>query len=776
MTAAADRPTPARPWHHRGAVVDVAVLVAAWAVAAVRVLWSGRGLDDLTYATPAQDVTLRAWGNWDLPLWSSGAFGGTPHLGNTQTAALYPGHLVAAPFPDLLGGDVMLIAHVLVFGGGLYLLGRTMGWLRPAPLLMAVAGMWSGATVFRSPLLVHFPPLAWAPLAMVVVMRVVRSERPWRTVAALAVLTWCVLCSGHPQSTLMALVLCGGWALGVVVETRAWRRVAHLALGAGLGAVMAAPVLMALAHSVDASAGGGRSEALLRTPGFFVPLRAAPRLLLGQAFLSLDGLYGQGETLTYVGAAVLALAAVGLVAAVRARAWAVVVLAGLGAVAGTWALGPRSPTLRFARAVIPGFDEPRVSARWMWVLAMSLLVLAGAGVDRLRRGRAPREAIAVGAGVVAILVLALAGEAGGADRDVVVWLVAAGAVLTLALARPQPVLRGAAVVLGAVLVLELGLPMARVVAGTDAGPAAVADLGGPAQEYLRGSEGFTIAITNDVFEAEYLVKGMRPNVQTVFDIRSMDGYDGGVSVSRRWHALLLQIIPTINDLTFRAQTPVSLDAKAFARMGVRHALYDPTRGPADVALPGWQLVLDGPFQVYENPLWHGDVTAWYTTELADSPEDAGNRIREDGPALSLTGLVEAPAAVLTCDECLPDAFHSTSAADGERVVDVDLPHPAVVALPEQFDDGWTVTVDGHDAEVVAVDGVWAGVVVAEGQHHIVLDYAPGWVWPAFAVAALGAGLVVWMWCIGGPVADGATGGRRRLRLPARVRRGAKIGG
>ena len=141
MTAAADRPTPARPWHHRGAVVDVAVLVAAWAVAAVRVLWSGRGLDDLTYATPAQDVTLRAWGNWDLPLWSSGAFGGTPHLGNTQTAALYPGHLVAAPFPDLLGGDVMLIAHVLVFGGGLYLLGRTMGWLRPAPLLMAVAGM-----------------------------------------------------------------------------------------------------------------------------------------------------------------------------------------------------------------------------------------------------------------------------------------------------------------------------------------------------------------------------------------------------------------------------------------------------------------------------------------------------------------------------------------------------------------------------------------------------------------------------------------------------------
>lgn len=775
MTDAAECPAPARPWHRRGATVDLAVLLVAWAAAAVRVLWSGRGLDDLTYATPAQDVTLAAWANGNLPLWSSGAFGGTPHLGNTQTAALYPLHLLAAPFPDLLGGDVMLIAHVLVFGGGLYLLGRTLGWLRPAPLVMAVAGMWSGATVFRSPLLVHFPPLAWAPLAMVVIVRVVRGDRPWRAVAALAVLMWCVLCSGHPQSTLMALVLCGGWSVGVVVEARAWRRFGHLALGAGLGAVMAAPVLFALAHSVDASAGGGRSDALLITPGFFVPLRAAPRLLLGQAFLSRDGLYGQGETLTYVGAAVLALAAVGLVAAVRSRAWAVVVLAGLGALAGTWALGTRSPTLRLARAVIPGFDEPRVSARWMWVLAMSLLVLAGAGVDRLRRGPAPREAIVVGAGMAAMVLLVLMGEAGGADRDVVVWLLAGGAVLTLALAHPPRVLRAASMVLGAVLVLELGLPMARVVTSTDAGPAAVADLGGPAQEYLHGRTGFTVAVTNDVFEAGYLVEGMRPNVQTVFDIRSIDGYDGGVSVSRRWHALLLQIIPTINDLTFRAQFPISLDPGAFARLGVRYALYDPTRGPADVALPGWQLVLDGPFQVYENPLWLGDVTAWYATELADSPEDAGNRIREDGPALSLTGLVEDASAVLTCDECLPDSFHSTSSADGERAVDVDVPHPAVIAFPEQFDDGWTVTVDGHDAEVVAVDGVWAGVVVAEGQHHIVLDYAPGWVWPAFIVAALGAGMVVWLWWIGGPVSDGAPDGRRRLRLPARVGRGAKIG-
>ena len=128
MTDAAECPAPARPWYRRGMCVDLAALLVAWAAAAVRVLWSGRGLDDLTYATPAQDVTLAAWANGNLPLWSSGAFGGTPHLGNTQTAALYPLHLLAAPFSDLLGGDVMLIAHVLVFGCGLYLLGRTLGW------------------------------------------------------------------------------------------------------------------------------------------------------------------------------------------------------------------------------------------------------------------------------------------------------------------------------------------------------------------------------------------------------------------------------------------------------------------------------------------------------------------------------------------------------------------------------------------------------------------------------------------------------------------------
>jgi len=722
----------------RTTAIDVGAISVAWVVGAIRILRYGLGFDNVTYATPAQQVTLQAWRQLRLPLWSNTTFGGTPHLGNVQTAAMYPGHLLSAPFPDLMGPNVEMAFHLLLFGLGFYLLGRRLGFARPAPVVMAVAAMWSGATLLRAPLLIHFPPLAWVPLAAVCLHAAVTAAHPRRALAALAVTVWAILISGHPQSILMAFTLLGAWAVGLIIEHRAWRRIGHLAGVGALSLAMAAPVLLALRHSMAAAADSSRDEAVLLNPSYIVQLRTFPRLILGEPLSGLHTLYEQNERLTYAGVAIFAFGLVGAVAVSLARRWSIVAVALVGMFAATLSLGPRSPTMRFARAFLPGFDQPRVSARWNWVLVMALILLAGAGIDRLRRGifRPGGAVVAVAGALVAAGILVGVEDAGA--RNSALWIVMAGLVVTVAVVAQQRTRTTAAWLLAALAVFELGMPIARMIEDGSAEITDTSQLIGPTERWLADQSGLTQQLINGDSEGQYLVAGLRPNANTLAGVRLLDGYDGGVAISRRWHAALLQINESYTDLLFGAQLPAALDPGSFARLGVRFVLYDPARGPATESLPGWeQRDTTGYFRVFENPLWQGDVTAWYTAEVVANPEAAGNTLREHRGQYDNIGLVESRRAALTCTgTCAPTYSKSTSTQSGERDALVQLTHPAVVAFNEQFDEGWTVTIDGSEATVIPVDGIWAGVAVPAGEHRLELRYAPSWVAPSLVLMML----------------------------------------
>lgn len=723
----------------RSKFIDAAVVLVAWVVGALRIFRYGVGFDDVAYATPAQQVTLEAWGQGRLPLWSNTIFGGTPHLGNIQTAALYPGHLLAAPFPDVVGPHVQLAAHLLLFGVGLYLLGRRLGFARPAPAAMAVAAMWSGATVFRAPLLVHFPPLAWVPIAAVCVHAVATSAHTRRAVAGMTVTSWCILISGHPQSILMAFTLLGAWAVGLIIEHRAWRRVLAMAGAGALSLVLAAPVVFALRQSLAAAADTARNEQALLNPAFVVQLRSFARIILGEPFAQLNVLLGDGERLTFAGVAVVALSLVGAASVALARRWSLVAIALVGVVAATLSLGPRSPTLRFARAFLPGFDQPRVSARWNWVLVMAMIVLAGAGIDRLRRGtfRVGGIAVTITGALVAIGTLFGVEDAG--RRNTVLWVAIMGLVVALCVIAGRRRRLVAASLLAVLAVFELAMPIGRLIGEGNSDITDTSQLIGPTQRWLAEQTGLTQPLINGNADGPYLVAGLRPNANTLAGVRLLDGYDGGVSISRRWHAALLQVIPKLNDYIFVAQMPPVVLPAEFARLGIRFVLYDPARGPASVNLPGWvQRDTTGYFQVFENPLWQGDVTAWYSTELVSSPEAAGSSLRTQRSRFVDVGLVEDSEWVRSCSAaCAPSYFSSTSSQSGERDADVSLTGEAIVAFNEQFDEGWTVTIDGRDATVVPVDGVWAAVAVPAGDHHLELRYEPSWVWPSLVLMTCG---------------------------------------
>ncbi|MCE9623063.1 MAG: YfhO family protein [Actinomycetia bacterium] len=729
--------------------LDLSAITIAWGFVALRILRSAVGFDDVTYSTPQQQITLEAWRHGRMGLWSTTTFGGTPLLGNPFAAGLYPLHWLAAPFPDLLGTDVEMAVHMLIFGMGMYALGRKLGLARPAPAVMAIAGMWSGAMLVRSTLLVHLPPLAWVPWAAILIHAVITSTYPRRITGALAIVVWLIITGGHPQSILMAATLLAAWATGLVIEHKQWRRIGHLAGAGALALVAAAPALIALRHSIAVAADSTRSEDALRPPLYVMPLRDFPRLLLGESRSGFYWMLGQGERVTYAGAAVVALSIVGIFTVVRTRRWSLIALLLVGGFTATLSLGLRSPTLRFARAFLPGFDQPRVSARWNWVLVMVLIILAGVGIDRLRRGRAPTEGFAIVGVAIGFALVTTLGVQGGGLEDSLLWSAIAGLVVLVALVAHQRSRLVAASLLAVLAVFELAVPInwyiewrGPVVTSTD-------ELLGPGEQWLAEQPGLTLAITGDGFDPYYLVQGMRPNANSIADVRSIDGYDGGSAISRRWHAGLLQIIPTITDFTFAAQVQYPIEQAAMARLGVHYVMWDPARGPADEALPGWeQQSVDGQFEIYENTLWKGDAIVWYSTQQVATPEDAGNQLRLDHGDLDEIGFVEDESAVLVCaSECAAEGFVTTSDYSGQREVDIVASRAAVVAINEQFDDGWVVTVDGKEQQLIAVDGIWSGVAVEAGSHHIELRYEPTWLWPSIWIMVIGglaiAGVVCW---------------------------------
>lgn len=734
----------------RWTTIDLSAITIAWGFVAIRILRSNVGFDDVVYSTPQQQVTLDAWREGRMALWSTSIFGGTPQLGNSFTAGLYPLHWLAAPFPDLLGTDVEMAIHMLIFGLGFYVLGRVLGLARPAPVAMAVAAMWSGSMLVRSTLLVHLPPLAWVPWAAICMHAVVTSAHPRRAAGALAVVLWLIITGGHPQSILMAATLLTCWAAGLLIEHKAWKaRSAYLGVAGVLALVAAAPALFGLRSSANAAAISVRDADALRLPLYVMPLRDFPRLLFGQPMSGFNVLLSQGERITYAGAAVVALSIIGIITVIRTRRWSLIALVLVAGFAASLSLGLRSPTLRFARAFLPGFDQPRVSARWNWVLVMVLIVLAGVGIDRLRKGRATTEALAIIGVAIGFALVTPLGLQDGGLRDNLLWLLIAASVVVLALVVHRNARLAAAAALAVLAVFELAIPInwfiewrGDIVTSTD-------ELVGPGEQWLAQNPGLTLAMTNEGFDPYYLVQSMRPNANSIVGVRSIDGYDGGSAISRRWHSGLLQIIPTITDFTFRAQLQYPIDQAAMARLGVHYVMWDPARGSAEAALPGWeQRPVAGDFEIYENTLWRGDAVVWYSTEQVATPEDAGNQLRLDDGALDETGFVEDASGVLSCvGSCTAEGFVTTSDYSGQREVDVVASGPAVVAIHEQFDEGWTVFVDGKEQEAIPVDGIWTGVVVTEGDHHIELVYDPSWLWPSIWLMVIGwlaiAGLYFW---------------------------------
>lgn len=709
------------------------------------------------FSVPALSFAAEAWRAGRVPGWNPWIGLGQPYRADLSFMAFHPLNALALVASPVTALNLGLALGVAVGFAGAWRLGRGLG--------LSTAGAAAGAAAFAlggvqvSHLLVqpYHAATALLPWALLASRRALAPGAHAGDVALAAVPFALDLLGSAPESAAAAGLSALALALsdGVGPARAAVRLLAVGALGLALAGVAVVPFALAAGET---SRAGGLPWALTSTWSFH-PLEllglVAPGVADEQLLLRLTGHAEPGRawySSCYVGAGGVVLAALALPAAWRSRRWRPLLLLALAGL--LYALGRFGPLYPLLWEAVPLVRALRYPAKALVPFALVLALLVGLGVDRARRGPAARTAAWTLCGVGALLLavaLAAWGPAPGIARGLAHGGVAALAAAGVARRAAGGGTRGpaAGALLAALVTADVSLAAARALvfaprAVYEQRPALVDDVlrveraeGAPARVASLGSAwgkaidapGLGPAALAQLAQREALF----PNTGAPLRVRSAVGFSSLVSrrVGLLGRALAARDVAAVDHARLLG-----------ARLAVA-AADDPEDVPllAPVARAGpWLLG-----HVAGAPAWcalRRDLVRVATLD------EALARVAAPGFDPRAACVVEDPAGAAS-------AVASTAAPGGARLVrheaerlevEVEAPAAALLVVREGWDPGWSATVDGAPAPVLAVDALFRGVPVPAGARRVVLRFeaagagAGGAVSAVVAVAAAAAGL------------------------------------
>ncbi len=716
-------------------------LVAAVAFAPfLRGVFSGACLyfrDLSLYFLPLRRFALEGLAAGQIRLWNPYLHEGVPL---SLPALGYPPDLLQLLRPDEFGISLSLALHVPLAALALFLLARGLGLSRPAAAGGACVYALGGFLLSTVNLYVYLQAAAWAPLAVLGLLRLA-DDGSVRRLAASAVVLGVALTTTAVEvvaaTLLAALVLTVGSS-----AARAGRLLLRTCSTLALAAGLAAPVLLLLVGQVGGSARGS---------GF------APEVVLSHSVhpftlvqTLVAGLYGNPANLAsewwgqnfvprgfpyvlslYLGAPAVSLAVVGAFGAhpLRRRLLALVglgLLLSLGRWAGLQQLVEALSVLRLFRYPVKAF----------FLVHLAAALLAAMGIEALAGERHPRpwRRLAIAAGTLGLLLCG----APLLPRLFPHWMAAfAAAFLPPGYGAParaailQRVLADAAS--GGAIALALaataGVVLAHRLTPVRASVLAAALV---AADLLRAGAGLNPMVTRPFFlpspELAARLDGLREGRVFTCDLDESPAYLAGRLRRTGGHevwtfaALLETLTPAFNvplavrsalstDLTMlvppsRVLSPSEascrdLDAivPRLREAGVRTVVsLDRLSHPALARVDGYAPVRLAPLS----------VNVYLLSEARPLAE-----LRDAGGSLS---------------EKLP--------RPGEISLEVAAERNGLLVVREGWAPGWRARLNGRATPVVEVDGRHLGVHVPAGASAVSLEYAPRGLGPALLLSLL----------------------------------------
>jgi membrane protein YfhO len=145
--------------------------------------------------------------------------------------------------------------------------------------------------------------------------------------------------------------------------------------------------------------------------------------------------------------------------------------------------------------------------------------------------------------------------------------------------------------------------------------------------------------------------------------------------------------------------------------------------PATEQKPG-AVYQDRAWKVYENP--SGYPRAWmvHETMVEPSAERAAEQLGKPGFDGRRTALTEVALALEPLAAGARESASISAIAPNRMELDVDVQSRGLLVLSENYYPGWRATIDGQNTTIYRVDSALRGVMVPRGHSRVVLSYAP----------------------------------------------------
>lgn len=333
----------------------------------------GRG-DTLAYFYPYWHIRDSFLSMGQLPLWSSDLFMGVPLLANSQLGTFYPPNWLTIPFDTPTAIKISILGHIALAAlGGAFLARRALGVSWGGAFVSGAVFAFSGYLGAHVEQINQLQGLAWMPILFLTLDHALTY--PKRYLPLFGIVWGLQLLTGHTQTVFISGVGMGLYALCYPVAKHPYRLKSVLLVGAGalIGVMIALPQLIPTQELISLSNRGGGLTRQEATAFSLDPTMIGRGLLpsySGQPF---------SEYIGYIGIVGVGLMLAGLMSQHKKRwLWGMLALVGLG-----FAIGRYNPIYYEILAGLPGFNLFRVPARWLALFALGGAVLAGLGYDHL---------------------------------------------------------------------------------------------------------------------------------------------------------------------------------------------------------------------------------------------------------------------------------------------------------------------------------------------------------------------------------------------------------
>jgi Bacterial membrane protein YfhO len=193
-------------------------------------------------------------------------------------------------------------------------------------------------------------------------------------------------------------------------------------------------------------------------------------------------------------------------------------------------------------------------------------------------------------------------------------------------------------------------------------------------------------------------------------------------------------------------------------MGIRYLIVP--QGFAGRTLPGRVVARADDYELLEVYGWEPRVSVVADWTVAEEPADALRAVLAPGFDPGQRAVLEADPGIEPSPGVVPSTGAYREVTPEDVRIRVRATAPSIVVVRTAYDPGWTATVDGRPAPVIATDHLVQGIPVPSGSHEVRLTYRDHDLERGLRAAA-----VVWLLLAAAIVAT-AWAERRRVGEPA----------